>query len=30
MAVVAQSGSNPTIDRTLSRIAFPSGKRSTS
>ena len=28
--VVAQSGSSPTIDRTLSRVALPSGSRSTS
>ena len=30
ITVVAQSGSSPTIERTLSRVALPSGRRSTS
>ena len=30
MTVVAHSGSSPTIERTLSRVALPSGRRSTS
>ena len=30
MTVVAQSGSRPTIERTLSRVALPSGRRRTS
>ena len=30
MTVVAQIGNRPTMERTLSRVALPSGKRSTS
>ena len=30
MTVVAQIGNKPTMERTLSRVALPSGKRSTS
>ena len=30
MTVVAQSGNKPTMERTLSRVALPSGKRRTS
>jgi hypothetical protein len=30
VAVTTQSGNRPTIERTLSRVALPSGKRKTS
>jgi hypothetical protein len=30
ITVVAHKGSNPTMERTLSRLALPSGSRSTS